>query len=1643
MRKMKKTVCVLLSLLMIIAMIPATAFAEDQTITMLMFGDENGLAAADESGKKDLNHAAECISQRVNIQDGKTVEKYLYLATYQLNGEMPDMENLIDIEDVPTENAVYIADYPGTDGNDVVGAAIKDMTYSVEGNKITIRYTNGGNDIFAENDFQGYRMNLNVQTDAGSSRYGTLRIAVGEPQGGSSNSPLRIKTNRFTAVPGETLYNGFHNTPITIYMNGEQGEEILNIDDSVEIWLSNTGIGQIAVDSVQNIFSFIPYAPGGSDLNIKVDETQYTFRMEVEEGDLGGGNEPPEIAPVDPNAPYALTLEMLQDPDSLNPNGYEIDTSRMRAIGQGSVLQFNSRITAWETCFFVRNQNTGYDARYVVKPNSRENRTYIGALEDFELQIRKRGTAVWTPASEVDQGLQVFTLRSVGEKKGYGPIFCVEYDEAKDTVYKAAIGNKVTEDYAFRLHYIGTDPYLCSGNERNSVDIELERDDSMVDFDLDFYFWDEHANRYATGNVLHFDYIDTGIAAKLNLRPGVMKSVADKTVYGKNDYLFIEDDAANFKFYYETTDETGRYQKKPLTQAESPFTVTWDGVNERYNIVYDKPQNDIHGPFYAVSYEGDYETVIREKYGDGTYNVENLSELITRKITMNVTTVPENGNIDATTDADVNTTEVIFENDAIADQEEIRVATNDGTVTLGGTLVDSMQAAEQNVSLQMCDVKEEGYYVTAQQQGAVDEADMAFDFKVTEGNADVSFGENGYAVVSVPCNLTDVQVFYLDENGQKTPVACTCENGVLTFQTSHFSTYLVEGEKAQRLAVLWNDELLYGRNNDNNPVIQIPECCGESLRIYFDGEPNEDTWAFGESDNEDICYAGVSPDNALFEVYLNANAKAGDACDVTLYFGNQQNPISATYRLEVVPGVRLQREDQSLVYPNGSLGGSQEMTVQLTMGDQRITDGYTVGTNGNTVLQAIDMGNGVVKLIPVGNGSVDLIVQYDGRKFCYQWTTEGLSDEAAVSNVAISLDSGKTILPGNTIRMDGGSTVSGSVSLNGQPLTAYDVRIERRPDRCSVTANSDGTFTLTSLHVDGYCSLVLSYEKDGIPYEAVFEVQVQEPTAYILQFYHMEKQSDGSFIHNGGFATLGIFQKAQQDKYTKFIVTDQYMRRVGVEEDHFVNVTPDTLAVVVYDKEIENYVEVPDDENPFTITADANAPNMLQIHYDRSKDKHGPAYMLVYTAYAQDPYLGIKSEEFEVDNTIFLWTRSVADFVKWHNLSREDNHWVYDATVDTYEGFEKTDSDCDVKQAAVEIPQSLFGEEAEQISVSEDTTLEILTDIGDVTMDAKVLGLIREREQDVTLKILDVDPEDAEYQEVASALANASCIVDLKLNSGTEAIHDFGTGTATVKLHYHLSEDAAADGKVPYVYYVDAEGNKQLIPCEYDAENGILLFETSHFSLFEVEEDVVQTEPDPDPKPEIPSGGGIYLPSLQKPVISAGSGAAAQLQENGTKAVITVEDGYELVDVKVNGVSKGAVTELIGLKTGDQVEIITKQADKEAEASLEEIRESLKAINAENFFARSAIVKMRSGRKAVKITWNTSADITFDGVEIFRSTKRFEGYTKKPVFSTEKDAYYNTAIESETRYYYKVRGYVDVDGIRVYTGWSRKAWRTV
>ena len=187
------------------------------------------------------------------------------------------------------------------------------------------------------------------------------------------------------------------------------------------------------------------------------------------------------------------------------------------------------------------------------------------------------------------------------------------------------------------------------------------------------------------------------------------------------------------------------------------------------------------------------------------------------------------------------------------------------------------------------------------------------------------------------------------------------------------------------------------------------------------------------------------------------------------------------------------------------------------------------------------------------------------------------------------------------------------------------------------------------------------------------------------------------------------------------------------------------------------------------------------------------------------------------------------------------------------------------------------------------------------------------------------------------------------------------------------------------------------------------------------------------------SGGGSYRP-IQKPVIEKNDNVKTELSSDGTKLTIKPEEGYTVTDVTVNGVSKGAVTEVTGLKTGDKVIISTEQNGNDTAI------DSVKAELAQyELVLRSKAVKMKNGKKAIRITWydKSGKELNFDGIEIYRSVKRYSGYGKAPIFTSTSDKYFNTAVKKGVKYYYKVRGVRTINGENYYTEWSTKAWRTV
>lgn len=109
--------------------------------------------------------------------------------------------------------------------------------------------------------------------------------------------------------------------------------------------------------------------------------------------------------------------------------------------------------------------------------------------------------------------------------------------------------------------------------------------------------------------------------------------------------------------------------------------------------------------------------------------------------------------------------------------------------------------------------------------------------------------------------------------------------------------------------------------------------------------------------------------------------------------------------------------------------------------------------------------------------------------------------------------------------------------------------------------------------------------------------------------------------------------------------------------------------------------------------------------------------------------------------------------------------------------------------------------------------------------------------------------------------------------------------------------------------------------------------------------------------------------------------------------------------------------------------------------------ERIRALKGFELVARSKMSWLGNDR-SVRVSWfdkngKDLGDFGFDGYEIWRSVKRNTGYGKKPFFVTKKEFYHNDRIEAGKKYYYRVRGFITVDGRKYYTDWSLKAWRTI
>ncbi len=832
----------------------------------------------------------------------------------------------------------------------------------------------------------------------------------------------------------------------------------------------------------------------------------------------------------------------------------------------------------------------------------------------------------------------------------------------------------------------------------------------------------------------------------------------------------------------------------------------------------------------------------------------------------------------------------------------------------------------------------------------------------------------------------------------------------------------------------------YNGNYITEGVIEIEEGGLCEMPIYFDGKQVEQTPGIMDPmaapPANGSCFPGVCPYGNIMEIRMSGTANEGETCEVPLTYRGK----TITLTVRVVAGIRLKFEDNTVMKTGRNITGRKTATAQIMFGEKEITENYSAYAKSSAVLQVKDKGNGKLELITTGNGKSDLVISYDNGKYVstFVWNGTDISnDDAGAHNVALQIN-GIEKKTGEIIVLAPNKSVTGKVLHNGNELNKYYVEVVyndwEEEGECSANKSDNEGFTIESGEEESYYTLKITDDKDSPSWEAYFTIQVRnEPEKYVLQFCDMEKQSDENW-EALGYGTISIFKNTREKKYVKYVITDGEMKRI--DEDYFVKVDPKTDIEVQVCVGGDNYEKVQDNENPFSFNMVNDGSGVMEISYDRGKDRKGLAYRLYYTG--TDPYLSDASGK-TVRKSIFLWTRSVADFLKWgsNKFENENNHWKYDARKTSYEGFEASNDKCDIKNASIFISNDIFGQDKINI-VQDKTTMEVQTNLATVTFDDKVLTKINEKQQAVTLNIENIEEEDETIENSAKNLKDATKVVDLTLETEADngTISNFEDGVATINLGYQL-QDAS---KKPQVYYVDAVGNKTAVDCNYNTETGELTFDTNHFSMYSVEE-VNKT-----------SGGGTsggsssgcagYVTPPETPHDTAKTEANTAIS---AAASANKYDDAEQAEVKA--ILDKAAADIKNAKTEDEVKAIREAAQAEIDKVLTtEEKAQIKAVasvDKEIFKAKSKYSKLR-GKRAIKLTWNIPDGMKFDGFEIYRSTKKFSGYGKTPYFTTTKTSYINSKdlVKGKT-YYYKVRAFVIINGEKFYTDYSTKAFRTM
>lgn len=199
------------------------------------------------------------------------------------------------------------------------------------------------------------------------------------------------------------------------------------------------------------------------------------------------------------------------------------------------------------------------------------------------------------------------------------------------------------------------------------------------------------------------------------------------------------------------------------------------------------------------------------------------------------------------------------------------------------------------------------------------------------------------------------------------------------------------------------------------------------------------------------------------------------------------------------------------------------------------------------------------------------------------------------------------------------------------------------------------------------------------------------------------------------------------------------------------------------------------------------------------------------------------------------------------------------------------------------------------------------------------------------------------------------------------------------------------------------------------------------------------------------SGGGSYYPYTPSTPSKPAAPGLDKTKTDSTTALnaAATANKYDAAEqAEVKKILDKANADIKNAKTEAEVKAIEEAAQAEIDKILtteeKAIVAALDNVEKRDFKIKSKVITRKGGKKVIRLTWTAQDGVDVDGYEIFRSTKKNSGFGKKPYFTTSNTSYTNTKdLKAGKTYYYKVRAFVVINGERVYTDYSLKAFRTI